>query len=163
MAVTRLTDLEIPANWMLYVQDLTEVKSRVIQSGVLVRDSELDARMAGGSIIISKPHFRDLANPADNISTDDPSSSTTPEPITTGLELAVRLSRNQGWSSMDLNAALIGTDPMAAIASLVAGYWARRQEAALIATVAGVFANNALAAPGGGAVQDDLTHDILDP
>lgn len=160
MAVTRLTDLQIPASWMDYVQDQTEEKSRMSQSAVLVRDPDLDERMSGGSIVFNKPHFRDLADTAENISTDNPASSATPENITTGLEIAVRLSRNQSWSSMDLNAALIGPDPMAAIADRTSSYWALRLEAALIATAQGVFANNALATPGGGAVQNDLTVDI---
>jgi hypothetical protein len=44
-------------------------------------------------------------------------------------------------------------DPAASIASRVGYYWTRRLQAAFIATMKGVFANNASGAPGGGAVR----------
>jgi hypothetical protein len=49
---------------------------------------------------------------------------------------------------------------MAAIGSLVAGYWARRLQAAFVATVNGVIADNAAAPSGSEHVQDDLVNDI---
>lgn len=160
MAATQLTDLQIPANWMQYIQVLSSDKSPLVESGVLVRDERIDERMMGGGLLINIPHFRDLADAAENVSDDDPTSSATPTAITTGLEIGVRLSRNQAFSSMDLNAALIGTDPMAAIEAMTGGYWRKRLQAATIATIAGVLANNAKSAPGGGATQNDMTVNV---
>src|SRR5690606_27775110 len=56
---------------------------------------------------------------------------------------AVRLSRNNSWSSVDLAATLAGADPMNAIADRVAYYWTRRLQAAFISTWLGVIADNA--------------------
>ena len=70
------------------------------------------------------------------------------------------MNRNQSWSSMDLAAALIGTDPMNSIASRVGAYWTRRLQKAFVATMTGVFADNAAAPAGTEHVQNDMTVDI---
>lgn len=160
MAATRITDLQIPENWMGYVQKASTDKSPLVGAGVLVSDPQISAKMAGGNSLINMPHYQDLGDTAENVSTDDPASAATPTNIGTGLEIGVRLSRNQIWSSMDLNAALAGSDPMGAIEASTSGYWAKRAQAALIAVAGGVFLNNDEAAPGGGAVQYDMTNDV---
>jgi hypothetical protein len=157
---TRLADLIVPEVFSDYVQTLTEEKSRLIQSGAVVRDAGLDADIAGGGLVFQRPFFNDLDNDEENVSTDDPASFSTPNKITTGKEQQVRMNRNNSWSSMDLNAALIGTDPMGAIANRVAEYWVRRDQKMFVNTVRGVFANNATA-PGAGDlhVQNDMVFD----
>ncbi len=142
MAVTRLTDLVIPEVFTPYVQLLTEEKSAFRASGVLESSPLLDELLSGGARTFNVPHFRDLSQTESNVSSDNPASSATPENITTGQEIAQRHSRNQVWSSMDLNAALAGADPMEAIAALVADYWVREEQRMLIAAVQGVFADN---------------------
>jgi hypothetical protein len=105
--------------------------------------------------------FRDLADDEENISNDDPTDLSTPNKIGTLREVQVRLSRNNSWSSMDLAADLTGMDPMNAIANRVGAYWARRLQVAFIASLNGVFADNALAPSGDDThTQNDLTHDI---
>lgn len=47
MAVTKLADLVIPVQYLPYIQQETEVKSRLVQSGVLVPDAALDQALAG--------------------------------------------------------------------------------------------------------------------
>ena len=156
---TRLTDLQIPDNWMAYTIIPSSQKSPLIDTGVIVRDTRIDVKMQGGNTLIDMPHFNDLADEDEDVSSDDPAVSSSPSGITSGKERGVRLSRNKSWSSMDLNSALTGEDPMAVIEALTSGYWRKRMQALLIATAQGVFNNNAKAAPGGGAVQDDMTVD----
>ena len=43
------------------------------------------------------------------------------------------------WAATDLSAALAGSDPMAALGDLVAGYWAREYQKILIQVLSGVF------------------------
>jgi hypothetical protein len=157
----RLSDLVVPEIFTSYTQTLTEEKSRLIQSGALVRSASLDGHLAGGGSTFNEPFFKDVENDAENTSGDDPAVLSTPNKIGTGTEIQVRLSRNNSWSSMDLNSDLIGVDPMGAIASRVGAYWTRRMQAAFIATMKGVFADNA-AAPAGADThtQNDLTHDV---
>jgi len=158
---TRISDVVVPSVFTPYVQNLTEEKSRIIQSGVAVRDESIDEDLAGGGLTFNNPSFKDLDNDAERISNDSSAafdtadasvnaagSGTSPErppnpnKIGSVTEILVRLSRNNSWSSMDLSSTLAGADPMEAIADRVAYYWMRRMQAAFIATWKGVIADN---------------------
>jgi hypothetical protein len=141
--VVRLSDVIVPAIFTPYVQNLTQEKSRLIASGAITRDAILDNNLSGAGITFNEPSFKDLENDAENVSTDDPAQNSSPNKIGTLSEIQVRMSRNNSWSSMDLTADLIAEDPLAAIANRVADYWKRREQAAFIATMKGVFADNA--------------------
>ncbi|HNQ98343.1 MAG TPA: hypothetical protein PKN52_00005, partial [Trueperaceae bacterium] len=132
--VTKIADIVVPEIFTPYVQQLTEEKAQIIQSGILSVDPALTELMAGGGLTFNAPSWKDLDNDADNVSSDNDGATSTPNKIGTLTEIAVRLSRNNSWSSMDLAAALAGEDPMAAIANRVAYYWARRLQAATVAT-----------------------------
>jgi hypothetical protein len=154
---TRVSDVIVPEVFTPYMQVLTEEKSRLVQSGLLSRSEALDNLLAGGGITFQVPSFRDLDNDADRISTDTSvpfadadatlpagvARPPNPLKIQTQKEIAVRLNRNNSWSSTDLAAILAGADPMEAIANRVAAYWTRRLQAAFIATWNGVIADNA--------------------
>lgn len=160
MTLTRLDDLIVPEVFTPYMQTLTEEKVRIIQAGAMVRDNFMDSLLAGAGLTFNVPSFRDLANEEENISSDSGPDSE-PSKIQTHQEIAVRLSRNHSWGSADLNPDLIGPDPMDAIARRVAYYWARRIQAATVATVMGVFADNAKSPDSGDEhTQNDLTFDI---
>jgi hypothetical protein len=139
---TELADIVIPEVFTPYVQQLTEEKSRLIQSGAVVTDQVIDNFLVGGGATFNIPSFKDLDNDADNVSTDNPASLSTPNKIGTATEIGVRLDRNNSWSSMDLAAALAGKDPMVAIADRVAYYWTRRLQALFVAILKGVIADN---------------------
>lgn len=162
---TRVSDVIVPEVFTPYMQVLTEEKSRLVQSGLLARSEALDNLLAGGGLTFQVPSFRDLDNDADRISSDtsvpfagpyvtaggagDPvtlpaGQAFPPDPrkIQTLKEIAVRMNRNNSWSSTDLAAILAGADPMEAIANRVAAYWTRRLQAAFIATWNGVIADN---------------------
>lgn len=165
--ITQISDVIVPEIFTPYVQQQTEEKSRIIQSGALVRDGAIDALLAGGGLTFNVPSFKDLDNDDDNISSDEAddritgqTNNSTPKKTGTSRETAVRLSRNQSWSSADLTSALIGRDPMNAIGDRVSTYWARRLQAAFVATMRGVFADNAAAPDATEHTQDDMTNDI---
>ncbi|MFA7523106.1 MAG: major capsid protein [Halothiobacillaceae bacterium] len=158
--VTRIADVVVPEIFSPYVQQMTQEKSRLIRSGAIVLDDRLNGVLAGGGVTFNEPSFKDLDNDADNVSSDDPAVDSTPNKIGTATEIQVRLSRNNSWSSMDLSADLAGADPMQAIANRVSDYWTRRQQAAFVATLNGVFADNAAAPTGTEHTQNDMTHDV---
>lgn len=160
MATTRISDVVVPEIFSPYVQQLSQEKSRLIKSGAVTLDARLSSLLSGGGLTFNEPFFRDLKNEDENISSDDPSQKSTPDNITAASEVQIRLSRNKSWSSMDLTADLIGADPMAAIANRVSSYWAKRLQAAFIATMKGVFADNAAAPTASEHVQNDMTFDI---
>lgn len=158
--VTRIADVVVPEIFSPYVQQMTQEKSRLIRSGAITLDPQLNSALAGGGLTFNEPSFKDLDNDAENVSTDDPATDSAPNKIGTATEIQVRLSRNNSWSSMDLSGDLAGADPMQAIANRVSDYWTRRQQAAFVATLNGVFADNAAAPTGTEHVQNDMTHDV---
>jgi hypothetical protein len=151
-----VSDVIVPEVFTPYMQQLTEEKSRLVQSGLLARSAALDTLLGGGGLTFQVPSFNDLDNDADRISTDtsvpfaDADASLpagvarppNPLKIQTLKEVAVRMNRNNSWSSSDLAAILAGADPMQAIAGRVASYWVRRLQTAFIATWNGVIADN---------------------
>lgn len=164
---TLISDVVVPEVFTPYVQQITEEKSRMIASGAVVRDAQIDNLLAGGGLTFEVPSFKDLDNDDDNVSTDvadddytGGSANSAPKKTGTSQESAVRLSRNQSWSSSDLTAALAGADPMDSIAQRVGNYWSRRYQAIFVATMKGVFADNDAAPSGSEHVQGDLTNDI---
>ena len=165
--ITQISDVVVPEIFTPYAQQITEQKSRLIQSGAAVRDPAIDNLLAGGGLTFNVPSWKDLDDDAERVSTDSVPAEYTggtadPDPfkIGTATEVAVRLSRNSSWSSADLAATLAGADPMDAIGSAVGRYWARRMQAAFVATMAGIFADNDAAPSGSEHVQGDLTNDV---
>lgn len=165
MALVRVSNVIVPSIFTPYAQQLTEEKSRLIQAGVLVRDPAIDNLLAGGGLTFNVPSWKDLTNEAENISTDteydyDGSDNSAPKNFGTSQEVAVRLSRNQSWAAANLAADLAGSDPMSAVAARVSNYWQLRLQAAFVATMTGVFADNAAAPAASEHTQNDLTYDI---
>jgi hypothetical protein len=159
--VTRIADVVVPARFTPYVQQITQEKSRLVQSGAAVVDAVLSNNLNGGGLTFNEPSFKDLDNDAENVSSDDPTVQSTPKKIGTATEIQVRLSRNNSWSSMDLAGDLAGADPMDAIANRVGYYWTRRMQAAFVATMRGIFADNDAAPTGGDThVQGDMTRTL---
>lgn len=155
----QLSDVIVPEVFTPYLQQYTEEKSRLIQSGLISRSSFLDGFLAGPGLSIHVPAFKDLENDPENVSSDQPVDAV-PNKIGTAQEIAVRLSRNNSWASYDLVEALISKDPMEAIAARVGSYWVRRAQAVFIATMKGVFADNAAAPTAGEHVLNDLTFNV---
>lgn len=156
---TAVADVVVPQLFGPYVQQLTEEKARIIQSGAVVRDAALDQFLAGGGLTINAPSWKDLENDADNVSSDTTGTSA-PNKIGSATEIAVRLSRNNSWATADLSAALAGSDPAGAIANRVSDYWVRRAQAAFVATIKGVFADNAVAPTATEHVLNDMTFNV---
>jgi hypothetical protein len=159
--VTRLSDVIVPEIFSPNAQQLTQEKSRLVRSGALSMDATLSAALNGGGLTFNEPSYKDLDNDAENVSTDDPGVNSTPNKIGMATEIQVRMSRNNSWSSMDLTSDLSGSDPMSAIANRVSDYWVRRQQAAFVAVMNGVFADNAAAPTGTDThTQNDMTYNV---
>lgn len=144
MAVTQIVDIIVPEIFTDYTQILTTERSAFIQSGVVETSPFFDNLLVGGGTTFNMPHFNDLDDTESNVSTDEDAgvNDMTPLKTGTGREISIRLSRNQGWSSADLAAALAGADPMESIASRVANYWIRQAQRIIIASIQGVIADN---------------------
>jgi hypothetical protein len=153
---TRIADIIVPEIFTAYAQNLTAEKSRLIRSGLLTGSELLAEKLAGGGLTFNMPSFKDLDNDTDRTPTDtsvpfaDADASLPagvarpPNPLKIGTlsEIAVRIMRNNSWSTSRLAAVLAGADPMRAIGNLVSDYWVRRLQTAFISTWKGVIADN---------------------
>tara|TARA_R110001599_G_scaffold339851_1_gene559713 strand:- start:11521 stop:12540 length:1020 start_codon:yes stop_codon:yes gene_type:complete len=156
--MTKIADVIVPEVFNPYVVQRTTEIAKFLMGGILSSSPELDALASKGGTLINMPFWNDLTG-NDEVLSD--SSPLTPGKISAGQDVAALLMRGRAWSVNDLATALSGSDPMEAIADLVATYWARRYQAVGLSALAGVFADNATS-PGVGDIhlQNDMTSDI---
>ncbi len=139
MADTKISNVIVPEVFNQYVIEKTAELTNFYMGGIISRNAELDALAQKGGRLINMPFWSDLTG-ADEVLSD--SAALTVNAISSGQDIAVLHARGKAWGVNDLATALSGDDPMGAIASLVAEYWARRKQELLIASLSGVFADN---------------------
>lgn len=144
MATTRLTDINFdPDVYLSYVAEMRPDKNAYIASGVATTNAQLAVRAQGESDITSIPYWKYLDASDENISSDDPSETATPDKITTGRMVARRVHLNNAWQTANLVAAVSGQDPMRQIASMTNDYWTQRFAARIQAITLGLYRANA--------------------
>jgi len=142
MPKTTVADVIVPEVFNPYVVEKTTELSALYQSGIVASSDELDSLALSGGRLINMPYWNDLDG-EDEVLSDI--NALDVERITSGQDIAVLLMRGKAWSVNDLAKALSGDDPMQVIGQLVAGYWARRMQATLLAILRGVFAAPSMA------------------
>ncbi len=133
---TRIQDVVVPEVFNPYVIQRTAELSKLVRSGIVVPNPELDKLALAGGKLINMPYWDDL-NGDDEVLSDD--GALTPDKITAKRDVAVLLMRGKAWSVNDLARALSGDDPMKAIGDLVAEYWVRMEQKTLFKTLEGAF------------------------
>lgn len=136
MATTTLADVIVPELFNPYVVNKTMELSALFQSGIITNNAEFDRLASEAAPIHNMPFFEDLTGDAENVVEG---ASLTAKKITSKKDVSTTIRRANMWAATDLSAALAGSDPMAAIGSLVAGFWARNMQKELISVLAGVF------------------------
>lgn len=150
-AETRISNVIVPEVFNQYLIERTAQLSALVQSGIIVPDSELDKLAASGGTILNMPFWQDLTGDSEILSD---SAALTVNPIESEKDMARLHTRGKAWGANDLAKALSGDDPMRAIADLVAEWWNRDRQKMLFSTLKGVFAaasmsGNALDISGG--------------
>lgn len=143
MAAVRLSDVIVPAVFTPYMLLRLQQLSALYRSGIILPDPQMQALIAGAGKLFDLPFWNESDNANSDVSSDDPTELSTPANIGAGQDQAVAHMRGHSWSWMDLAGELAGDDPARIIADLVAGYWARDDQRTLIASLTGVFADNA--------------------
>lgn len=136
MAGTTLQDVIVPELFNPYVINKTMELSALVQSGIIANTSEFDLLASQAAPTVNMPFFADLTGESEQVIEGKDLDATA---IKSGKDVAVILRRAKMWSATDLAAALAGSDPMAAIGNLVAGFWERDMQKELIAILNGVF------------------------
>lgn len=143
MAVTRISDVIVPEVFGPYMLKETMVKADVFQSGLVVANPELAAKLAGGGTTFQAPVWNDLSDSNDaEIGSDNPAEVIVPDKIDSFKMQSRRQLRTKAWSTADLTAELAGDDPMQRIVSRVGEWWARAFNRITIATMNGIINAN---------------------
>ncbi len=153
---TRISDAVVPEVFSSYMSKDTMTSMALYQAGVLRADGDLAGKLAGGGLLFKVPFWKDLDDTESDPGSDDPDSHATPGNLTSGTDIARRQFRTRGWSTANLTQELAGSDPMRHISSRTGAYWGRQFDDIAIASVRGVFADNA-ANDSGDMINDDGT------
>ena len=143
MASTQISDIEFdPDVYASYMQENDPALNAFLASGALTSDPALNARAMGEAEITSIPFWKDLDNSDENISSDDPGTSATPDKIETGKMVARTVHINNLWETMNLAAEISAQEPMRQIQSRTNNYWVNRMSDRLQGTQTGLFLAN---------------------
>ena len=136
MAGVTFSDVIVPELFSPYVIRKTMEKSAIFQSGIVTNSSEFNALASQAAPTVNMPFFEDLTGESESVIEGEDLKA---DGITSQNDVAAIIRRAKMWSATDLSAALAGKDPMEAIASLVAGFWARDMQKELVAELKGIF------------------------
>lgn len=156
MGVTKLSDIIVPELFNPYVIKQTAELSALVQCGIITTDVEFDRLASQAAPTVNMPFFADLTGESEQIIED---ADLEANKIESKKDVAAIIRRAKMWAGTDLVAALAGSDPMAAIATLVANFWARDMQKELVAILAGVFGTYT---PDGGTATTPLASNLLD-
>lgn len=133
---TTLADVIVPELFTPYTVQKTMELSALFNSGIVAHSPEFDRLASEAAPVHNMPFFEDLTGDSENVVEG---ADLTAAKITSKMDVSTTIRRAKAWSATDLSAALAGKDPMAAIGSLVAGFWARDMQKELINELNGVF------------------------
>lgn len=133
---TTLADVIVPELFTPYTVQKTMELSALFNSGIVTHSPEFDRLASEAAPVHNMPFFEDLTGDSENVVEG---ADLTAAKITSKKDVSATIRRAKAWSATDLSAALAGKDPMAAIGSLVAGFWARDMQKELINILNGVF------------------------
>lgn len=136
MAGTTLSDVIVPELFNPYVTQKTKALSALFASGIAESNPAFNHLASEAAPVHTMPFFEDLkGDPEDVVEGVD----LTAHKIESKKDVSTTIRRAMMWSATDLSASLSGADPMAAIGSLVAGFWARNLQKELVSELSGVF------------------------
>lgn len=159
MPGTTLQDVIVPELFNPYVINRTMELSALLQCGIIANNSEFDALASQSAPTVNMPFFEDLTGESEQVIEGE---DLTDNKISSNKDVAAIIRRAKMWSATDLSAALAGSDPMAAIATLVAQFWARDTQKELIAILNGIFGTVPAGSSGTPPAKTRLESNLLD-
>ena len=158
--VTVFSDVVEPTVFGPYTQERSIWVSRLYRSGVIERNAEMDAFLAGGGRIGTDPFWKAKRNVVETTLTDsnaaaqnnagnvniNASDTSSDEILSNNMsaddQSYWRLNRNLSFGSRDMAAQLAGSDPQTAAANEVANVWAQYYNQNVIAMLQGITHEN---------------------
>ena len=142
MADTRLADVIIPEEFTEYTVQNTMETSALVQSGIVVRNGEIESQLQAGADSFTVPFWNDLSDDEADIANDDPAIEATPAKLTSEKQIVRKSFLHKSWSAMNLASELSGSDALVRIQDRAAAYWTRQTQRRLIASLNGILADN---------------------
>lgn len=136
--ITRLLDVVTPEVFNAYMNNFTEEKSAIIQSGVAIADPSVSRNITDGGLLVHMPFWNDLDGADETLGDGEKALET--GKITASADIAAVMYRGRGWSVNELAAVISGDDPLGALLGKIASWWMRREQTVLISVLNGLFA-----------------------
>lgn len=139
MPVTTIADLQIvPSKFTAYTLERTTEKSMLVKSGIVTSDPTVSQIINGtpkGGNLITMPFYNPLSGEDEVFGEEEIGV----DKITTDNEVATLLVRQKAWGDTDLSKVFGGTDPIGAIANLIADWWNEREQAVMLSVLKGIL------------------------
>ena len=139
MSITRLANVIQPEVFTRYVINRTMELSALIQSGIVMNNSEFNTLAGGPNTLANMPFWEDIDGEEETVKED---GFYTPGGINANKDVARKQMYGRAWGANNLTALLSGSDPMAAIGDLVSDYWSRIMQQRMLATLRGIFSSS---------------------
>ena len=141
MAETRITNVVIPEIFTQYTVEPSIYKSRFFQSGAIVQNPIINNLLAGGGKTFTLPFWQDVGGTSGDVPSE--TIATTVNNLAASEQVARRQFREKAWGANDLASILAGDRPLDSLQNMVTSYWANAFEMNAIASIQGLFADNA--------------------
>jgi hypothetical protein len=142
MATVQLADIYEPTTFNQVMQEQAVELNTFVSSGILLESPQLSSMAAIGGRTGELPFYQPLTNDEPNYSSDDPSETSTPAKIGSGIQTWRLAAMNKSWSTMDLTRELALADPLEAITNRIGLYWRTTLSRRVIQSAIGVLADN---------------------
>ena len=142
MAQVQITDVVVPAEFTAYQVENSMVSTAFFQSGVLMRNGEMQAQLNAGAQSFTVPFWSDIPDVEADITTDVLATLSSPQKISAASMVVRKSFLHASWSEMSLASELSGSDALVRIQTRIGEYWNRQWEKRLIASLLGVLYSN---------------------
>jgi len=138
--LTQIAHTITPQIYQSYMREVTAELSDFVQSGIAVADSRVSENIDSGGLLVNMPFWNDLDGVDETL--DDGVTPLTTGRIEASNDIAAVLYRGRGWQVNELAAVTSGDDPLGALMARIGAWWTRREQAVLISTLKGLFAED---------------------
>lgn len=132
-----ISDLWVPDLWVQDTAEKVRTTPAFINSGIAVRNAEMDGYASGAGLTVNLPYFRDISDQADAPQVQG--AAPTMQGLGSGKQIATILNRETGNDVNALAGQVSGTDPVAYITGQLAIRRLKQRQTTLLNIVRGLF------------------------
>lgn len=157
---TSISDLWVPPVWVKGLNEQVRVTPSLINSGLCVRNAQMDAFATGAGTVVTLPYFRDITDQADGIQVEN--TAPTKQTIGSGKQYATILNRETANDATALAAQVSGEKPVDEILAQLAVRRTKQRQTTLLNILRGLFHNASAPAAATGALYQNRSDYFLE-